>query len=308
MLVSSISGVEPTTILRSAKLSVRFSASRIGAPSALGSIASASSTNRTRAVCRLQVPRSLAGDDLERAAGEQAMQDRRAILAVINLAGERTAQGRARLKHRLKVRNHVVAAVGLGRQQAQDRRRLVGDEVPERSGQKRGESDPSGLHQAHALDLGVPDAVGDGALIRPQPHRTRNCRRPLRQAHAGLDPGRSAEAARAVSGSPARGVGPQTAPSWPNSVSTARSSRSKAARSSRLSFASRDGTARTRHRTKVRIALHSRSTASVSTREPRRRAFLSAKLSACSFARRPLSTVVVVLTASPPPRWRNPSQ
>ena len=92
-----------------------------------------------------QVPGSLGGDDLERAAGEQAMQDRRAILAVINLARERTAQGRARLKRRLKVRNHVVAAVGLGRQQAQDRRRLIGDEMPEGSGQKRGEADPSGL-------------------------------------------------------------------------------------------------------------------------------------------------------------------
>ena len=137
-----------------------------------------------------EVPWSLAGNDLERAAGEQAMQDRRAILAVINLARERTAQGRARLKRRLKVRNHVVAAVGLGRQQAQDRRRLIGDEVPESSGQKRGESDPTGLQQAHAFDLGVPDAVGDRPLIGPEPHRTRNCRRPLRQAHAGLDPGR----------------------------------------------------------------------------------------------------------------------
>ena len=72
MLVSSISGVEPTTILRSAKLSVRFSASRIGAPSALR-------LHRVRLVDEQharrvpsQVPRSLAGDDLERAAREQA--------------------------------------------------------------------------------------------------------------------------------------------------------------------------------------------------------------------------------------------
>jgi hypothetical protein len=51
-LVASSSGVLPTTILRSANDSVRFSASAMGSPSADASMASASSMSRMRAVCR----------------------------------------------------------------------------------------------------------------------------------------------------------------------------------------------------------------------------------------------------------------
>jgi hypothetical protein len=57
---SSKIGVLPTTIFLFAKLSVRRSASRIGLPSAPASIASASSTIRTRAVCRRRFRGALA--------------------------------------------------------------------------------------------------------------------------------------------------------------------------------------------------------------------------------------------------------
>ena len=152
MLVSSISGVEPTTILRSAKaqraLFGKQDRRTLGARLHRVRLVDEQHARRVPS----EVPWSLAGDDLQRAASEQAMQDRRAILAVINLARERTAQGRARLKRRLKVRNHVVAAVGLGRQQAQDRRRLIGDEVPEGAGQQRVKPTRAALHQRHPLD------------------------------------------------------------------------------------------------------------------------------------------------------------
>ena len=70
----------------------------------------------------------------------------------------------------------------------------------------------------------------------------------------------------------------------------------------------RDGIARQPERTAVRTAPHSRSTASASTREPRRRAFLSAMASACSFARRPRSAAAEAATATPPPRCLRSSQ
>ena len=95
-----------------------------------------------------QVARRPGGDDLERAAAREAPAQQRVAFAFLDVISQGAAQRRRRRKDRLDVGNHVVAAVGLGRQQRQDRRRLIGDIAADRAAQQRGEADPHRLDQA----------------------------------------------------------------------------------------------------------------------------------------------------------------
>ena len=70
-LVSSNSGVEPMMIFRLLKLNVRRSDRRIGLPSAPVSHASASSTTKTRAVCRLRFRGALAATTFREPPGKR---------------------------------------------------------------------------------------------------------------------------------------------------------------------------------------------------------------------------------------------
>src|SRR3954471_9305109 len=94
----------------------------------------------------------------------------------------------------------------------------------------------------------------------------------------------------------------------PNSVRTAWTSASTSATSAGINCGSldptRDGIARQPERIVLRIIDHSRSTASTSSREPRRRAFLRAMASACSYAKRARGPAAEA-AASVPPAARN---
>ena len=133
------------------------------------------------------------------------------------------------------------------------------------------------LHQRHPLIGRVRDAVGNGPLIAPEPHRARHRRGALGATRRSLRSTRSAAAGAAAEAPRAHGGGPHEVPSLASSVSTARTSTSTSTRSAGDRCGSRDptrlGIARQPERTAVRTAPHSRSTASASTREPRRRAF-----------------------------------
>jgi hypothetical protein len=117
-------------------------------------------------------------------------------LALVAIGRQRPPQGRRGGKYRLAVRNHVIASVALGREQHEDRRRLIGDKVADRAGQERSEADAHRLDQRHTLDRWVADGVGALALIRPEPHLTRQRAPAFRKLEISLDPGGERDARR----------------------------------------------------------------------------------------------------------------
>jgi hypothetical protein len=78
---------------------------------------------------------------------------------------------RAVEKERLKIAHHVVAAVGLGRHQDQDRARLAHHEMRQRCGEQGGVADAHRLEHGHPLDPRVADRRSDALLVRIQADR-----------------------------------------------------------------------------------------------------------------------------------------
>ncbi len=92
----------------------------------------------------------------------------RVALAVVLTRGKHAIERRRRLEHGLDFRDDEVAAVGFRRQNHQRLRRLVGDEVSDRTDEQRGEPDLHRLDQGHTLLARICDRVSDLALEGPE--------------------------------------------------------------------------------------------------------------------------------------------